>query len=90
MMKLMRSRFAGLCLFALVFVAVSLALRTALLVRAWPTADKRWLTVCAMYLIGLGMDLVAMSVIAAPIVLLLVLPDRVVGHLMVHGLYYAD
>ena len=91
-MKLPRSRFTGLYLFALVFVVVSLLLRTALLVRSLATADTRLGTVCLTYAIGLGMDLVACAACGLPVTLLLILaPDRVIRGRAFHwigaGLY---
>jgi len=55
-MRLLRSRYAGLFLFALVFVAVSFLLRLALLVRSFSLADTGPLAIASVFGFGLLFD----------------------------------
>ncbi len=81
-MRAMRSRFAGIYLFGIVFLVASLLLRAALFIRTIPGADTRPAIVAGMFLVGLAFDVLACCCVALPVVLLLVallvaLPDGV-------------
>jgi len=74
-----RSRFGGLYVFGLVFLALSFLLRTALFIRAFPQADHSLWAIFKMYGMGLFYDLVTCFYLVIPATLLLLFaPDKVI------------
>jgi phosphoglycerol transferase MdoB-like AlkP superfamily enzyme len=72
-----RSRYAGLILFAAVFVAISALLRVALLVHSFSLADTRPLAIAAAFAFGLLFDLLACLWVMLPLTLVVALgPNR--------------
>lgn len=76
-MRLLRSRFAGLYLFALIFVVILCLLRVALLVRSFSLADTRPLALVGAFAFGLFFDLLTCPWVMLPLALAVVLaPNR--------------
>jgi len=77
-MRFFGSRFGGLYVFGLVFLAISLVLRVALAVRAGPEVGLGLPVLAQVIFVGLLFDLVAYFYFVSPAALFLVLaPDRV-------------
>ncbi|MCX5682537.1 MAG: hypothetical protein NT049_02485, partial [Planctomycetota bacterium] len=72
-MHLLRSRYGGLALFVLVFLAVSCVLRVALLVRSFSLADTAPLALASVFAFGLLFDFLTSLWPMLPLVLLVVL-----------------
>jgi phosphoglycerol transferase MdoB-like AlkP superfamily enzyme len=72
-MRLLRSRYAGLFLFALVFVAVSCLLRVALLVRSFSLADTRPLALASAFALGVFFDALTCLWFMLPLTVVVVL-----------------
>lgn len=78
MRRCLRSRFGSLLVFGLVFLAVSLILRTVLLVHSAGNISFTFPTLAKMYLMGLLFDVLTWLCLVLPVaVLLVLLPDRV-------------
>ncbi len=74
--RLLRHRLGGVVLFYLLFAAVALFTRLALLAKSWPDVAHASWTLAGTFLCGLGFDLVAASYAAVPLVLYLALAPR--------------
>ena len=75
-LRVLRHRFGGVILFYLLFAAVALFTRLALLIKSWPDVTHVPWTLGATLLCGLGFDLVTASYAAIPLVLYLALAPR--------------
>ena len=74
--RLLQHRLGGVVLFYLLFAAVALLTRLALLAKSWPDAAHAPWTLAGTFLCGLGFDLVTASYAAIPLVLYLALAPR--------------
>ena len=75
---ILHSRFGSLAVFGAVFLAVSVLLRTALLVQSFSQMDHAPWTVLKIYAVGLFFDAVTCGWLLAPLALFVLLaPDRV-------------
>jgi len=72
-MRLLRSRYAGLFLFALVFIAISCLLRVALLVRSFALADTRPLALASAFALGVFFDALTCLWFMLPLTVVVVL-----------------
>lgn len=76
--RIIKTRFGGVVLFSFIFLALSLTIRTVLLITDWQNTEMSILRFVQIYTIGFFYDIIALSYFIIPFVLyLLIIPNRI-------------